>query len=88
VTCFWSGFASNYGSLLASRIIHSVVVSKDMGMAQGVRAFFQNIFGAASPLMIGVIIQATGGFVGVLVVLSLAIVISAGCMLKLALEGY
>jgi hypothetical protein len=43
---------------------------------------------AASPLLIGIILQATGGFVGVFVVLSLAIVISAGCMLKLALEGY
>jgi sugar phosphate permease len=69
-------------------LMHSIVVGKDMGMAQGVRAFFQNIFGAASPLMIGVILQATGGFAGVFVVLSLAIVISAGCMLKLALEGY
>jgi len=69
-------------------LMHSVVIGKEMGMAQGVRAFFQNIFGAASPLMIGFIIQATGGFVGVFVVLSLAIVISAGCMLKLALEGY
>jgi ACS family glucarate transporter-like MFS transporter len=69
-------------------LMHSIVISKDMGMAQGVRAFFQNIFGAASPLLIGIILQATGGFVGVFVVLSLAIVISAGCMLKLALEGY
>ena len=38
--------------------------------------------------MIGVIIQATGGFVGAFVVLSLAMVISAACMIKLALEGY
>jgi len=38
--------------------------------------------------MIGLIIQATGGFAGAFVVMSLAIVVSAACMIKLALEGY
>jgi cyanate permease len=37
-----------------------------------------------SPLLIGVIVQATGSFV----MLSLAIVIAAACMIKLAREGY
>ena len=69
-------------------LMHSIVVGKDMGMAQGVRAFCQNIFGALSPLMIGIVLQMTGGFIGVFVLLSLAIVISASCMLKLAREGY
>ena len=69
-------------------LMHSVVSGKEMGMSQGVRAMVQQLIGGLSPLMIGVIIQATGGFVGAFVVLSLAIVISAGCMIKLALEGY
>jgi sugar phosphate permease len=69
-------------------LMHSVVVGKEMGASQGMRAMIQSLFGAVSPLMIGLIIQATGGFAGAFVVMSLAIVVSAACMIKLALEGY
>jgi sugar phosphate permease len=69
-------------------LMHSVVSEKEMGMSQGVRAMVQQLIGGLSPLMIGVILQATGGFVGAFVVLSLAIVVAAACMIKLALEGY
>jgi sugar phosphate permease len=69
-------------------LMHSVVIGKEMGPSQGVRAMVMNLFGSLSPLMIGVILQATGGFAGAFVVLSLAVVVSAACMIKLALEGY
>jgi len=69
-------------------LMHSVVTGKEMGASQGMRAMIQSLFGALSPLMIGVIVQVTGGFIGAFVVLSLAIVISASCMIKLALDGY
>jgi sugar phosphate permease len=69
-------------------LMHSVVSEKEMGMSQGVRVMVSQLTGALSPLMIGVILQVTGGFVGAFVVLSLAIVIAAACMIKLAREGY
>lgn len=69
-------------------LMHSVVVGKEMGPSQGVRAFFTQLVGGLSPLMIGIIVEATGGFLGAFVVLSGAIVISAGCMITLAIEGF
>lgn len=69
-------------------LMHSVVVGREMGPSQGVRAMFTQLIGGLSPLMIGVILQATGGFIGAFMVLSLAIVISAACMIKLSIEGY
>jgi hypothetical protein len=38
--------------------------------------------------MIGYIVQATGGFTGAFAVLSVAVLISGGCMIKLAREGF
>jgi sugar phosphate permease len=76
------------GISCAEMLMHSVVSEKEMGMSQGVRLMFQQMIGSLGPLMIGVILQATGGFVGAFVALSLAIAISAGCMVKLAREGY
>jgi cyanate permease len=44
--------------------------------------------GAISPAMIGYIVQASGGFTGAFAVLALAVMISAGCMIKLTREGF
>ncbi len=76
------------GISCAEMLMQSVVNAKQMGMSQGVRALLQNLIGGASPLLIGVIIQHTGGFIGAFVALSAAVVIAAGCMITLAREGY
>ena len=76
------------GISCAEMLMQSVVNERQMSMSQGVRAMLQNFVGGLSPLMIGVIIQETGGFVGAFVALSVAVIISAGCMIKLAREGY
>jgi len=80
--------AHEVGISCAEMLMQSVVSEKQMGMAQGVRALLQNLVGGASPLLIGVIIQHTGGFLGAFVALSAAVVIAAGCMVTLAKEGY
>jgi len=60
-----------------------------MGKAQGVRALITQMFGALSPVMIGYILALSrGGFVGVFTVLSIAVVIAAGCMIALTREGF
>jgi cyanate permease len=59
-----------------------------MGKTQGVRAFVTQIVGALSPAMIGYIVQMTGGFTGAFAVLAVAVVVSAGCMIKLARQGF
>ncbi len=76
------------GISCAEMLMQSVVSEKQMGMSQGMRALLQNLVGGASPLLIGVIIQHTGGFLGAFVALSAAVVIAAGCMVTLAREGY
>jgi MFS family permease len=68
-------------------LMHSVVGTDDMGKTQGVRAFVTQMFGAFSPAMIGYMVALTGGFVGAFAVLAIAVVISAGCMIALAMEG-
>jgi hypothetical protein len=52
-----------------------------------VRAFVTQIVGALSPAMIGYLVALTGGFTGAFAVLAVAVVISAGCMIVLAMEG-
>lgn len=76
------------GVSCAEMLMHSVVVGNEMGPSQGVRAMLTQFMGGLSPLMIGVIVQMTGSFLGVFLVLSAAMAVSAGCMIKLALEGY
>ncbi|MCW2573948.1 MAG: hypothetical protein JWO88_4006 [Frankiales bacterium] len=80
--------AQQVGVSCAEMLMHSVVSAADMGKTQGVRAFVTQIVGALSPAMIGYIVQMTGGFTGAFAVLSVAVVISAGCMIKLAREGF
>ncbi|MDB5641155.1 MAG: hypothetical protein JWN07_472 [Hyphomicrobiales bacterium] len=80
--------AQQVGISCAEMLMHSVVGAADMGKTQGVRAFVTQLVGALSPAMIGYIVQATGGFTGAFAVLSIAVLISGGCMIKLAREGF
>jgi ACS family glucarate transporter-like MFS transporter len=80
--------AQQVGIACAEMLMHSVVGAADMGKTQGVRAFVTQIVGALSPAMIGYIVQMSGGFTGAFAVLSIAVVISAGCMITLAREGF
>ena len=80
--------AQQVGVSCAEMLMHSVVSAGDMGKTQGVRAFVTQIVGALSPAMIGYIVQVSGGFTGAFAVLSIAVVISAGCMIKLSREGF
>lgn len=80
--------AQQVGISCAEMLMHSVVSASDMGKTQGVRAFVTQLVGALSPAMIGYIVQATGGFTGAFAVLSIAVLISGGCMIKLAREGF
>ena len=68
-------------------LMHSVVGTIDMPKAQGVRSFISQIVGALSPVMIGYMLQVTGGFTGAFTVLAFAVAVSAGCMVALAREG-
>jgi hypothetical protein len=68
-------------------LMHSVVSANQMGKTQGVRALVTQIVGAVSPAMIGYILQYGGSFVGAFAALSVAVVISASCMVALAREG-
>lgn len=76
------------GISCAEMLMQSVVNEKQMGISQGVRALVQNLIGGASPLLIGAIIQHTGGFVGAFLALSMAVIVAAGCMVALAREGF
>jgi MFS transporter, ACS family, glucarate transporter len=80
--------AQQVGISCAEMLMHSIVSATGMGKTQGVRAFVTQIVGAISPAMIGYILQVTGGFTGAFAVLALAVVISAGCMITLAREGF
>ena len=80
--------AQQVGISCAEMLMHSVVSATDMGKTQGVRAFVTQIVGALSPAMIGYILQLSGGFTGAFAVLAAAVVISAGCMITLAREGF
>jgi sugar phosphate permease len=80
--------AQQGGISCAEMLMHSIVSAAGMAKAQGVRAFITQIVGAISPVTIGYIVQATGGFMGAFAVLALAVVISASCMVTLAREGF
>jgi MFS family permease len=81
--------AQQIGISCAEMLMHSVVGTADMGKSQGVRALVTQMFGAFSPVMIGYILALSGGgFIGVFTVLSIAVVIAAGCMIALTREGY
>jgi hypothetical protein len=60
-----------------------------MAKSQGVRAFVTQMFGAFSPIMIGYLLEISGGaFIVPFTVLAVAVVISAGCMIALSREGF
>ena len=77
------------GISCAEMLMHSVIGTADMGKSQGVRALVTQMTGAASPVMIGYILAYSGGgFVAPFAVLSVAVVVSAGCMVALSKEGF
>jgi len=81
--------AQQVGISCAEMLMHSVISTADMGKSQGVRALLTQSTGALSPLMIGYILAyGGGGFIAPFAVLSVAVVISAGCMIALTREGF
>ncbi|MGA8610315.1 MAG: MFS transporter [Xanthobacteraceae bacterium] len=81
--------AQQVGISCAEMLMHSVVGTFDMGKSQGVRAFVTQMFGAFSPIMIGYLLDISGGaFIVPFAILAIAVVISAGCMVALAREGF
>jgi MFS family permease len=80
--------AQQVGVACGEMLMHSVVRENEMGKTQGVRAFITMLIGALSPVLIGYIVQASGGFTGAFAVLALAVLISGGCMIKLARNGF
>ena len=81
--------AQQVGISCAEMLMHSVISTADMGKSQGVRALVTQSTGALSPLMIGYILAyGGGGFIAPFAVLSVAVVISAGCMIALTREGF
>ena len=81
--------AQQVGISCAEMLMHSVIGTADMAKSQGVRALVTQMTGALSPLMIGYILAYSGGgFVAPFAVLSVAVVVSAGCMIALTREGF
>jgi sugar phosphate permease len=81
--------AQQVGISCAEMLMHSVVGTFDMGKSQGVRAFVTQMFGAFSPIMIGYLLDVSGGaFIVPFAVLAVAVIISAGCMIALSREGF
>jgi MFS family permease len=81
--------AQQIGISCAEMLMHSVIGTADMGKSQGVRALLTQMTGALSPLMIGYILAYSGGgFIAPFAVLSVAVVISASCMIALTREGF
>jgi MFS family permease len=81
--------AQQVGISCAEMLMHSVIGTADMGKSQGVRALLTQMTGAVSPVMIGYILASSGGgFLAPFAVLSVAVVISAGCMIALTREGF
>jgi sugar phosphate permease len=76
--------AQQIGISNGEMLFHSLVSTRDMSQSQGVRSFIAQSTGALSPVMIGYLLAATGGFTGAMAVLSAAVVVSAGCMVLLA----
>jgi MFS family permease len=81
--------AQQVGISCAEMLMHSVIGTADMGKSQGVRALVTQMTGALSPVMIGYILAYSGGgFIAPFAVLSVAVVVSAGCMIALTKEGF
>ena len=80
--------AQQVGISCAEMLIHSVVTEHNMGKTQGLRAFVTQIVGASAPFLMGYVLQLGGGFTGGFAGLAVAVVISAGCMITLAREGF
>ena len=81
--------AQQVGISCAEMLMHSVIGTADMAKSQGVRALVTQMTGALSPVMIGYILASSGGgFLAPFAVLSVAVAISASCMIALTREGF
>jgi MFS family permease len=81
--------AQQVGISCAEMLMHSVIGTADMAKSQGVRALVTQMTGAMSPVMIGYILASSGGgFLAPFAVLSVAVAISASCMIALTREGF
>jgi MFS transporter, ACS family, glucarate transporter len=80
--------AQQVGIASGEMLMHSVVRESEMGKTQGVRAFITMLIGALSPALIGYIVQASGSFIGAFAVLAAAVIVSGGCMVTLARNGF
>jgi sugar phosphate permease len=81
--------AQQVGISCAEMLMHSVVATFDMAKSQGVRACVTQMFGAFSPIMIGYLLDISGGaFIVPFAFLAAAVVVSAGCMIALSREGF
>jgi sugar phosphate permease len=81
--------AQQVGISCAEMLMHSVVGTFDMAKSQGVRACVTQMFGAFSPIMIGYLLDISGGaFIVPFAFLAAAVVVSAGCMIALSREGF
>ncbi|HTH96848.1 MAG TPA: MFS transporter [Stellaceae bacterium] len=78
--------AQQTGISCAEMLMHSLVKAADMGKMQGVRSFVSQTISALSPAIIGYVVQKTGGYDGAFIILAAAVVLSAGCILRLAFE--
>jgi sugar phosphate permease len=79
--------AQQVGISCAEMLMHSIVVASNMGRMQGVRGFVSQTVSSLSPALIGYVVQRTGGFTGAFALLSIAVVVAAGCMVALARES-
>ncbi len=80
--------AQQVGISMGETLMHSIVRAQDMAVSQGLRSFIMNLTGALAPAMVGVLVGASGNFVGAFVLFAIAILISSGFTGILARQGY
>ncbi len=80
--------AQQAGVSSAHMLFHSVVGAKDIAKSQGYATALQQILGSFSPVLIGYLLEGSGGdFTLGFVILAGAAVVAASCMAALAKEG-
>ncbi len=79
--------AQQTGVSSAQMLYHSVIGTKDMAKSQGCATAFIQILGSFSPVLIGYFLKISGDFTAGFIFLAAAVLVAAGCMAKLALEG-
>lgn len=76
------------GISMGESLMHSIVRAQDMAVSQGVRSLIMSVVGALAPAIVGVLIGASGNFVGAFVLFAVAILVSSGFTGLLAAQGY